>query len=273
MITDQTNSDRNTDNSEEIRNSWVLFKLLERIYGIKTEYVHEMVILDKVVKTPDQPETIRGVINLRGSVFPVLDLSKRLGLDSMQDWVENICGLLDQRENDHINWLNELKASVLEKRKFKLTTNPHACAFGKWYDSFKTDNRGLHHQLSKFDKPHKLIHSIAVEVEKLVGEGEFQEALKLIDKTWNTDLHLMRELFAQTRSYLRNEIREIVIVVKLQGQKFGIIVNTVSEVRDIKSNDIAAAESVEMKSDIDILYGIGKLDENIAMLIDIQRLI
>ena len=260
-------------NSEEIRDSWIIFKLLDRFYGVKTEYVHEMVILDKVIKTPDLPDNIRGVVNLRGSIFPVLDLSKRLGMESIKDWILETCDILDAREQDHVNWLNELKASVTEKREFRLTTDPHKCAFGKWYDTFKTENYTLRYLLSKFDSPHKAIHSIADHVGELIGQGDNEGALGLIDATWNNELYHMRELFETTRNFLKKEIREIVIVTQVDDNKFGVLVDSVSEVRNIPPEIIEPVESVEMKMDLSLLFGIGKLNDNIVLLIDINKLL
>jgi purine-binding chemotaxis protein CheW len=39
--------------------------------------------------------------------------------------------MLEQRKQDHKRWLDELAASVREARAFTLTTDPHACAFGR----------------------------------------------------------------------------------------------------------------------------------------------
>ena len=79
---------------------------------------------------------IRGVINLRGRVIPLIDLRKRMGLPSAADETKAFCDLLDQRERDHRKWLDELEASLAERRAFALTSD----ALGKWYDGYRAQN-------------------------------------------------------------------------------------------------------------------------------------
>ena len=112
-----------------------------------------------------------------------MDLRIRMGMTSLSEEVGNLIKLLEQREQDHKDWILELELSVKEQRKFKLATNHHECAFGKWYDSFITDNRVLHNCLKKFETPHQEIHSIANLVKKMGENNDFKSAFDIINKT------------------------------------------------------------------------------------------
>jgi hypothetical protein len=96
--------------------------------------VRELVMVSEVASIPNMPDFVRGAINLRGRVMPLVDLRKRLGMVSATEETSELIRLMMQREQDHKNWLAELEACVRESREFKLTTDPHTCAFGKWYD-------------------------------------------------------------------------------------------------------------------------------------------
>ncbi|MBU2701989.1 purine-binding chemotaxis protein CheW [Sporomusaceae bacterium BoRhaA] len=71
---------------EEIRTQTeiqlVAFKLGREEYGISILQVQEIKRMTDITRVPYTPDYIRGVMNLRGSVLPVLDLKKRLGLES-----------------------------------------------------------------------------------------------------------------------------------------------------------------------------------------------
>jgi purine-binding chemotaxis protein CheW len=127
--------------NQEIRDDipWVIFRLGQQPFGLSAFDTREMLALPEVTPIPRAPEYIRGVINLRGEVITLVDLRLRLGLPSSKVEKEELIRLLEQREQDHKNWLGELESSVREKRSFHLTTDPHACAFGRWYDNFKTE--------------------------------------------------------------------------------------------------------------------------------------
>lgn len=58
----------------------VVFKLGNEEYGVSILQVQEIKRMTEITRVPHTPDYIKGVINLRGSVLPVLDLKKRLNL-------------------------------------------------------------------------------------------------------------------------------------------------------------------------------------------------
>ena len=58
----------------------VAFKLRDEEYGVSILNVQEIRNLTYITRVPFSADFIKGVINLRGSVLPVIDLKKRLGL-------------------------------------------------------------------------------------------------------------------------------------------------------------------------------------------------
>ena len=58
----------------------VIFKLGREEYGVSILQVQEIKRITEITRVPHTPEYIKGVINLRGSVLPVIDLKKRLNL-------------------------------------------------------------------------------------------------------------------------------------------------------------------------------------------------
>jgi len=59
----------------------VAFKLRDEEYGVSILNVQEIRNLTDITRVPFAADFIKGVINLRGSVLPVIDLKKRLGLE------------------------------------------------------------------------------------------------------------------------------------------------------------------------------------------------
>ncbi len=58
----------------------VVFKLGREEYGVSILQVQEIKRMMDITRVPHSPDYIKGVINLRGSVLPVIDLKKRLDL-------------------------------------------------------------------------------------------------------------------------------------------------------------------------------------------------
>lgn len=64
---------------------YLTFHLSAEEYGVEILKVREIIGLMKVTRIPQAPAHIRGVINLRGKVIPVLDLRCRFGMDTIPD--------------------------------------------------------------------------------------------------------------------------------------------------------------------------------------------
>lgn len=69
---------------------YLTFKLSEEIFGLDVANVREILEFTTVTKVPKTPEFMRGVINLRGSVVPVLDMRLKFGLSRTERTI-NTC--------------------------------------------------------------------------------------------------------------------------------------------------------------------------------------
>lgn len=68
------------EEEEVIAMQVVAFKLHDEEYGVEIFHVQEIHNLVDITRVPFSASFIKGVINQRGSVMPVIDLKKRLGL-------------------------------------------------------------------------------------------------------------------------------------------------------------------------------------------------
>jgi purine-binding chemotaxis protein CheW len=64
----------------EAEDKHLLFRLADEEYGVPIDRVQSIEELQKIVAVPDMPSYVRGVINLRGNVIPVVDLRLRFGM-------------------------------------------------------------------------------------------------------------------------------------------------------------------------------------------------
>ena len=60
---------------------YLTYFLAEEEYGVNIQQVKEIIEYTAITKVPKVPRWIRGVINLRGNVVPVVDLAVRFGLE------------------------------------------------------------------------------------------------------------------------------------------------------------------------------------------------
>jgi len=60
------------------------FRIGNETFGVRIGAVREIVRVPEITAVPSAPETIEGVINLRGKIIPVMDLRKRFGQMDIQ---------------------------------------------------------------------------------------------------------------------------------------------------------------------------------------------
>ena len=74
----------------EREGKYLTFTLADEEYGIGILKIKEIIGMIPVTSVPKTPEFVKGVINLRGKVIPVIDLRLRFGMESI-DYTERTC--------------------------------------------------------------------------------------------------------------------------------------------------------------------------------------
>ncbi len=77
---DDINADLAFNEENNIDDMYLTFAVAGEDYGVGIGFVTEIVGMQKVMEVPDVPHFIRGVINLRGKVIPVMDVRRRFGM-------------------------------------------------------------------------------------------------------------------------------------------------------------------------------------------------
>ena len=72
--------DLNSDDDGNLDNTYLTFQVGESEYAVEVAAVTEIVRLQQTFSVPDVPDCVRGVINLRGKVIPLIDVRARFGL-------------------------------------------------------------------------------------------------------------------------------------------------------------------------------------------------
>ncbi len=93
---------------------YLTFKLSDEVFGVDVAQVREILDYVKITKVPQTPEFMRGVINLRGSVVPVVDMNLKFGMVKTERTVNTCIVVVEVILNDEISILGALVDSVQE---------------------------------------------------------------------------------------------------------------------------------------------------------------
>ena len=97
----------------EIR-QYLTFRLEEEIFGLDVGKVREILDMTTITKIPRTPEFLRGVINLRGNVVPVVDMRLKFGLPTVDNTVDTCIVVTEVSLEGETTVLGALVDSVQE---------------------------------------------------------------------------------------------------------------------------------------------------------------
>jgi len=78
------------DDEDTQKDKFLTFHIENEDYGVEIRYVTEIIGMQKITEVPDMPKFVKGVINLRGKVIPVMDVRLRFGMD-FQEYNDRTC--------------------------------------------------------------------------------------------------------------------------------------------------------------------------------------
>ncbi len=74
---------------------YLAFELEDEVFAFDISRVREVLEFNKVTKVPQTPEMMRGVINLRGSVVPVIDIRIKFGMGRIEKTVNTVIIIIE----------------------------------------------------------------------------------------------------------------------------------------------------------------------------------
>lgn len=79
---------------------FLTFRLNDTSYGVEITRIKEILEYGGITRIPMTPPSIRGVINLRGNVVPVVDLAERLECGGDNDVSRRTCVIITEMEDE-----------------------------------------------------------------------------------------------------------------------------------------------------------------------------
>ncbi len=93
---------------------YLTFKLSDEVFALDIGQVREVLDYTHVTKVPRTPEFMRGVINLRGNVVPVVDMRLKFGMSKTEKTVNTCIIIVEVSLDNETTILGALSDSVQE---------------------------------------------------------------------------------------------------------------------------------------------------------------
>ena len=98
---------------------YLTFKLEDEVFALDISKVREVLDYTDITKVPKTPDFMKGVINLRGSVVPVVDMRLKFGMPGIEKTVNTCIIIVEVTLDDETTVLGALADSVQEVLEFE----------------------------------------------------------------------------------------------------------------------------------------------------------
>ncbi len=102
---------------------FLTFELGNRAYGLEIRVVTEIIRLQEITPVPDVPCFIRGIINLRGKVIPVMDVRSRFAMPH-RDYGPRTCIIVVNIEDANVGLLVDTVSEVVDIHEDQIEPAP-----------------------------------------------------------------------------------------------------------------------------------------------------
>lgn len=105
------------NNNEEILDSkiddlYMVFVINNQKYALSSKYITEIIEILPITKVPFLPEYMKGIINLRSTIIPVMDARMRFGMEPIE-YSERTCIIIIENEANKIGLIVDAVNEVL----------------------------------------------------------------------------------------------------------------------------------------------------------------
>jgi purine-binding chemotaxis protein CheW len=114
---------------------YMTFQLAREEYGLEILKVQEIIQMQSITRVPRTPEFVRGVINLRGKVIPVVDLRMKFGIDRAEDTEKTCIVVVQIRHADGVVVMGTIIDEVREVLDIPGESIEDAPSFGASIDT------------------------------------------------------------------------------------------------------------------------------------------
>ncbi|MBO4376690.1 MAG: purine-binding chemotaxis protein CheW [Lachnospiraceae bacterium] len=153
------------------KNKYITFKSGNEYFALKIQYVSEIIVYQDVTAIPESEDYIKGLINLRGKIIPVIDVRIRFKQEPLE-YTDRTCIIIINYEGTVVGLIVEKIAEVVELTDEDIIPSP---SFGK---ADKSQNKYVY-AIGKIGEDVKLL----LDPGKLLNDEDMAAINKAVEDT------------------------------------------------------------------------------------------
>lgn len=105
------------------KGKYVTFKSGNEYFGLKIQYVNEIIVFQEITAVPESEPYVKGLINLRGKIIPVIDVRLRFGQEPFP-YTDRTCIIVIHVKDTVVGLIVEKIAEVVEIQEENILPAP-----------------------------------------------------------------------------------------------------------------------------------------------------
>ena len=105
------------------QDKYVTFKSGNEYFGLKIQYVNEIIVYQEITQIPESEDYIKGLINLRGKIIPVIDVRVRFRQEPIE-YNDRTCIIVIHVKDTVVGLIVEKIAEVVEIKDENILSTP-----------------------------------------------------------------------------------------------------------------------------------------------------
>ncbi len=118
-----TGETKTEESSEKLAGKFLSFKLQDETYAVSIEPIEDVIGIKKFTNIPQTASFVRGVINLRGKVIPIVDLRDKFELET-REYDKKTCIIIVQLEDILSGFVVDRIREVVELTDEEISPTP-----------------------------------------------------------------------------------------------------------------------------------------------------
>lgn len=158
------------------KQKYVTFMSGNEYFGLKIEYVNEIIVLQEITAIPETEDYIKGLINLRGKIIPVIDVRLRFKQKAFE-YNDRTCVIVINVDSTTVGLIVEKIAEVVEISSDNLLPSPSLShSEKKGQDRYVYAIGKVGNSVKLLLDPEKLLHDDMKILEQVSDEEEISDS-------------------------------------------------------------------------------------------------
>ncbi len=162
------------DERDTQRGKYVTFKSGNEYFGLKIQYVNEIIVFQEITKIPESEDYIKGLINLRGKIIPVIDVRLRFKQEPFE-YTDRTCIIVVNVKNIVVGLIVEQIAEVVEIQEENIIPSPSVGKADKSQNKYVYAIGKVGDQVKLLLDPDRLLNDEEINALDPNGENAFDE--------------------------------------------------------------------------------------------------